>query len=121
MTSEDGIHWGDPYKLSIFGQRVTALKDEDRDFCVVGAYRNTYVPHLYPSEHKLEVSAFEHNLVNDKIEVSIIDWEHPENQYHFGYTGMVRTSPDEYIIAYYIKQNQRNPFIRLAFVKKTKI
>ena len=125
VTSEDGIHWSKPKKLPIFGQRVTALKDEDRDRYVIGAFRNTYIPNIYPFEYelespKLEVSAFEHNLDNDKIEVSKIDWEHPENQYHYGYTGIVRTAPNEYIIAYYIRQNRRNPYVKLAFVEKPK-
>jgi hypothetical protein len=121
VRSEDGIYWSDPHKLPIFGQRVTALKDEDQKGHVVGAYRNTFIPCLYPSEHKLEVSAFEHSVDDNKIKLFKIDWEHPESQYHFGYTGMVRIAPNEYIITYYVKQNEPNPYIKLAFVKKTKI
>jgi hypothetical protein len=121
VTSEDGIHWSKPRKLSIFGQRVTALKDEDRDGYVIGAFRNTYIPYLYPDEHVLDVSAFQHNLDSNRVDLFKIDWEYPRNQYHFGYTGMVRISPNEYIIAYYVKQIEENPFIKLAFVKKTKI
>jgi len=120
VTSEDGIHWTKPQQLPIFGQRVTALKDEDRDGYVVGAYRNTNVPTGFSFNNKLEVTAFEHNIGNGKMKLSKIDWEHPENQYHFGYTGMVRTAPNKYIIAYYVKQKSINPYIKLAHVTKVK-
>lgn len=120
VTSEDGIHWSKPRKLSIFGQRVTALKDEDQKGYVIGAFRNTYIPYLYPDEQMLDVSAFQHNLDSNKLDLFKIDWEYPANQYHFGYTGMVRIAPNQYIIAYYIKQAEENPFIKLAFVSKIK-
>ena len=121
VTSKDGVQWSKPHKLPVFGQRVTALKDEDQEGNVIGAFRNTYIPYLYPSEHVLDVSAFQHNTYRNVIDLYKIDWEYPENQYHFGYTGMVRISPNKYLIAYYIKQTEENPFIKLAFVEKTKI
>ena len=118
VSSNDGICWNEPEKLPIFGQRITALKDEDKKDSIVGAFRNTDPTDLFAP--MLKVSAFEHDIENDEIILSDIDLEYPENQYHFGYTGMVRTNPDEYIIAYYIKNNDGNPYIKLAYISKVK-
>ena len=113
--SKDGVNWSKPYKLPIYGQRVTALKRKDnslikpfkRDY-VVGAYRNT---------DNCKVSIFNHNLKTNRIESCDIDWEHRHNQYNYGYTGMAENK-DEYLVTYYIKQDEANPFIKLAFVSK---
>jgi hypothetical protein len=121
VMSEDGIHWNFPHKLPMFGQRVTALKDEDEDGNIIGAYRDTNLYNSLTLQQRLRVSAFEHNIDARNIDISKIDWEYPENQYHFGYTGMVRIEPNKYIIAYYLKRRAMNPFIKLAYVSKTKI
>ena len=118
-TSKNGIDWNIPKKLSIYGQRVTALKD--RKNIVVGAYRNTArlnIEDNYITPNR-SVSVFEHNLKTNKIKVSDIDWEYPSNQYHFGYTGMVKLNDNSYMVVYYIKQDSNNPFIKLAFVEKS--
>lgn len=120
VTSEDGVYWTEPKKLPFFGQRITALKDDDKKNYTIGTFRDTELPIIYSPSKRIKVSAFEHNLNNDKIKLSKIDWEYPENQYHFGYTGMVRTAPNKYIIAYYVKQNAKNPYIKLAYVSKVK-
>jgi len=120
VTSRDGIYWTEPQEIPIYGQRVTALKDEDKKGMTVGAYRDTYLPKLSLTGAKLKVSAFEHNLNNGEIKRSDIDWEYQRNQYHYGYTGMTRIKPNKYLIAYYVKQKADNPFIKLAFVDKVK-
>jgi sucrose-6-phosphate hydrolase SacC (GH32 family) len=117
VTSKDGIHWSEPHALSIFGQRVTAIRRENK---VIGVYRNTDLPLLYSDTDTYKVSMFEHNLENDEMFISHIDWEYPKNQYHFGYTGIAQVSQDEYLVVYYIQQNAKMPFIKLAFVEKTK-
>jgi len=111
-TSGDGIYWSKPAKLSIFGQRVTAIKDGN---IVIGTYRNSRL-----KGDRCHVSIFEHNVENNKINVNHIDWEYPGNQYHFGYTGIAKVSDDKYLVAYYIRQNADYPFIKLAFVDKVK-
>lgn len=116
--STNGVYWDEPIKLPILGQRVTALRDGEN---VIGAYRNTDLPLIPSSRDKLKVSVFEHNIKKEEISLSEIDWEYPENQYHFGYTGMVKINSDQYIIAYYIKKRADNPFIKLAFVNKTEV
>ena len=118
--SKNGNHWTVPEELPIFGQRVTALKDEDRSKSVIGAYRDTEYDPFKISLPKLKVCVFEHDLKNNTIKTSEIDWEYPNQQYHFGYTGLVRISPNKYIVVYYIKQNSSKPYIKLAFISKVK-
>jgi hypothetical protein len=105
-TSEDGINWSEPRKLSIFGQRVTAILDE-KDI-TVGTYRNT---------DTCTVSIFNHNLKRNRIKTFDIDREYRKNQYHFGYTGLIKIK-NTYLVAYYIKQDEKNPYIKLAFLEK---
>lgn len=106
--SDDGVYWEEPERLSIFGQRVTAIREEDK---VIGAYRNT---------ENCNVSIFEHNLISNQIKSYDIDWEYPKNQYHFGYTGIAKIEKDKYLVVYYIKQDTENPFIKLASVEREK-
>lgn len=120
VTSVDGIYWSRPHALPIFGQRVTAIREKDK---VIGAYRNTDVMFetIDAIPHQVcKVSVFEHDISNDKIDVSHIDWEYAENQYHFGYTGMAKASENLYMVTYYIKQEQDNPYIKLSFIERTK-
>lgn len=127
VTSNDGIYWSKPKKLSIFGQRVTAIKDGDT---VIGTYRNSEIKgdkkkgryrfgEILKGE-KCHVSIFEHNLENYKISFNHIDWEYYDNQYHFGYTGIAKISDNKYLVTYYIMQDAKKPFIKLAFVSKIK-
>jgi len=110
VKSTDGIYWSEPDKLPIFGQRVTAIKEKNK---IIGTYRNT---------DKCNVSIFEHDIDNNKIDVNRIDWEYSKNQYHFGYTGITKVSEDLdlYMVTYYITQKSDMPFIKLAFVEKIK-
>ncbi len=129
VTSNDGIYWTKPKKLPIFGQRVTAIKDDNT---VLGAYRNSEIKGdkekgryrfgEISKKEKCHVSIFEHNVENNKISVSHIDWEYPDNQYHFGYTGIAKVGffNDKYLVAYYIKQNEKKPYIKLATISKVK-
>ncbi len=119
--SRDGVHWNTPYRLSIFGQRITALKYNNKPSrykqiinrfvnhdCVVGAYRNT---------KNCNVSMFHHNLKTNKINSYDIDEEYKHNQYNYGYTGLAE-GKNEYLLTYYIKKETDNPYINLAFVEK---
>ncbi len=106
VRSSDGIQWTKPEKLNIFGQRVTALKYDDKN--VVGAFRNT---------DNINVSLFKHNIKTNKIKFINIDNERPLNQYNYGYTGL-EDNGDEYLLPYYIKKDTDNPYINLAFVRK---
>lgn len=105
-TSEDGIYWSKPYPLNIFGQRPTAMKDVDNVICAI---RNT---------KNCTVSVFSHNIITDKIEDSVVDVEQRMNQYHYGYTGMCKISKNEYFVVYYIRNEEPNPFIKLATINK---
>ena len=112
VKSDDGINWTSPKKISIYGQRVTALRDGKN---VIGAYRDT-------SREDIDnryVSVFEHNLKTDKIEVSNIDCEKPINQYHFGYTGISKLKNNSYLLVYYIKKRKRFPYIKLVVIKRS--
>lgn len=104
-TSQDGIFWGEPKKLPIFGQRVTAIKEEDNT--IIGTYRNTI---------DCKLSLFKENLIDEKISIYDIDWEYPTNLYHFGYTGISKIEDNNYLIVYYSKQNEDNPLIKLATI-----
>ena len=97
-----------PERLSIYGQRVTAIREEDK---IIGTYRNT---------ENCKVSIFEHNLISNQIKSYDIDWEYPKNQYHFGYTGIAKVEKDKYLVIYYVKQDAENPFIKLAFIEREK-
>jgi len=112
VTSKDGINWTIPKRLSIVGQRVTALKDGDN---IIGAYRNTSCEDVF----KRYISMFEHNLKTGRIKTSDIDWERTKNQYHYGYTGMAKVDENSYLVASYIKQKALNPFIKLYFVERS--
>jgi hypothetical protein len=117
VRSKDGMNWGSPEKLPIFGQRVTALRDGDN---IIGAYRDTEAKMNLPFiSGKRHVSIFEHNIESNEVEVSHIDWEYPQNQYHFGYTGLAKLDNDSYLLAYYIKQKEDNPFIKLSFIERS--
>lgn len=108
-SSKDGIHWGKIWPLpNIYGQRVTAIIE---GYDVIGAYRNT---------ESCKISIFEHDIENHNVKSSDIDWEYLENQYHFGYTGIAKVSENQYLVVYYIKQDRKNPFIKLAFVERKK-
>ena len=125
VKSIDGIHWSEPNKLPIFGQRVTAIREGDK---TIGTYRDIDIPlsckdvdiPLIYTDGKYNVSIFEHDINNNKIDIDYIDWEYPENQYHFGYTGIAKVSKDLYMVTYYIRQKNAMPFIKLVFVKKIK-
>jgi hypothetical protein len=106
VRSINGIVWTKPVKLSIFGQRVTALKHSDDR--VVGAFRNT---------NNINVSLFNHDVKKNRIKFINIDEESRHNQYNYGYTGL-EDNGDEYLLPYYIKKNADNPYIKLAFIKK---
>ena len=106
------MNWSEPKELPIYGQRVTALKDSKN--VVLGAYRDTSREDI----DKRYVSIFEHNLKTDKIRVDHIDWEYPINQYHFGYSGFIKTGPKSYLLTYYIKQRSINPYVKLSFLEK---
>lgn len=107
VTSENGIEWSAPARLSIYGQRVTAIKiGEDK---VIGTYRDT-------NTAELTVGMFEHDIMKAEIKKWDIDWEYGYNQYHFGYTGLVKVGEGSYLVVYYIKQDELNPYIKLAFV-----
>jgi hypothetical protein len=105
--SYNGTEWEKPKKLSIFGQRITAIKEGEN---VIGTYRNTGSAML---------SIFEHNLKTNNIQSYDIDWENYKNLYHFGYTGISKLDDNLYLVAYYIKQEQDNPFIKLAVVERS--
>lgn len=106
--SEDGINWSDPEALgNIMGQRVTAIRDDD---IVIGAYRNT---------REICVSLFYHPIGEEnKVERFDIESEYRENLYHFGYTGIIKISKDTFAVAYYIKNDEKSPFIKIAFIKR---
>jgi hypothetical protein len=116
--SKDGIKWSEPSLIPIFGQRITAIKDVEDEDSTIGSYRNTN--YMNDPFLRVSVNMFEHNIKTNDMVISEIDWEYPENQYHFGYTGLAQISKDNYIIAYYIKQREKNPYIKLAFVSKIK-
>ncbi len=105
-TSEDGIYWLPPVCLDIYGQRPTAIYDNKEILC---GYRNT-------KDHK--VSIFVHNLKEDKITNYDVDWEMPENQYHFGYTGLCKCGHNKYALVYYIKNLEKNPFIKISILDR---
>ncbi len=107
VISEDGINWLTPKKLPIYGQRVTAIQADDSD-TIVGAYRNT---------DNCNVSLFRHNLNTDKIKILNIDKDYKRNQYNYGYTGLADNG-NEYLLPYYIKKDEENPYIKLAFISK---
>ena len=104
VLSEDGINWRKPIKLPIFGQRVTAIRDENE---IVGTYRDS---------QNIAVGMFRHDLSKKKIKKVDIDWEYKTNQYHFGYTGLIKIGPNSYIVVNYTKQDEINPYIKLMFV-----
>ena len=106
VKSYDGIYWEDPVELPIFGQRVTAIKEGNIN---IGTFRNT---------KNCTVSIFEHNLESGKIDVCDIDTENFDNLYHFGYTGITKISDNLFFVVYYIKQEEENPFIKLAIVER---
>ncbi len=106
--SEDGINWSDPEALGdIVGQRVTAIRDND---IIIGAYRNT---------KEICVSLFYHPVGEEgKVKRFDIESERRENLYHFGYTGIVKISKDTFALAYYIKNDENSPFIKVAMIKR---
>ena len=107
VSYTDGINWSVPEKLPIFGQRVTALRHNKNE--IVGVYRNT---------DNQQVSLFIHNFKKNKIKkVLDVDGDYRKNQYNYGYTGLVDNG-DEYLLPYYIKKDEENPYINLAFIKK---
>ena len=106
VRSTNGIEWSEPISLPIYGQRVTALKYNN--YKVIGAYRNT---------DNINVSLFKHNLNTNKIEILNIDKDYKNNQYNYGYTGLVENNK-EYLMPYYIQKKADNPYIKLAFIKK---
>jgi len=105
-TSNDGIYWTKPYPLNIYGQRPTAILDGNLVLCAI---RNT---------EDCTVSVFSHNVATDEVKDFTIDSEYRFNQYHCGYTGMCKKSENEYFVAYYIKHEEPNPYIKLATIKK---
>lgn len=122
VKSFDGINWSEPKKLPVFGQRVTAIKEREG---VIGAYRNSdkvYSMGTFtkPPKNICYVSIFEHDVITGEITISHIDEEYASNQYHFGYTGIAKVSDNSYLVVYYIKQDAPWPYIKLAFVEKTK-
>ncbi len=121
VTSSDGIHWSEPKKLPIFGQRVTAIREGSK---IIGTYRNSDITYVEGIDGEITkscyISIFEHDLDSGKIEVSHIEKEHARNQYHCGYTGIAKVGENSYLVVYYIKQNASYPFIKLAFVEKVK-
>jgi len=122
VKSYDGVHWSEPEKLPIFGQRVTAIREGNK---VIGTYRNSDLTRnkgtLYKDpESFCYISIFEHDLDTGEIEVSHIEKEYAHNQYHCGYTGIAKVSKDSYLVTYYIMKDADNPFIKLAFVSKAK-
>ena len=106
--SIDGINWSKPEALGdIIGQRVTAIRDGDM---IIGAYRNT---------RDVKVSLFYHPVgEEDKVKRFDIDSEVRDNLYHFGYTGIVKISKDTFAVAYYIRNDEPSPFIKVAMVKR---
>ncbi len=111
VTSKNGIEWTEPYKLEIFGQRVTALKHPIENYAtqVIGAFRNT---------DNINVSLFVHSLKYNKImNIINIDKEYGRNQYNYGYTGLAENDK-EYLLSYYIQKEEDNPYINLAFISK---
>lgn len=107
--STDGINWSNPEPLgSVLGHRVTAIRDEDM---IIGAFRNTSVPC---------VSLFYHPIGEEKkVKVFKMEKEYDYNLYHFGYTGIVKIDKNRYLVAYYIKREANNPFIKLSFVERS--
>jgi len=107
--SKDGLKWDKPNRLKgIFGQRVTAIRDDDM---IIGAYRNT---------EDIRLSLFYHPVGKErKVKIFDIDQESRYNLYHFGYTGITKTSPNAYIVSYYIKNKAKNPFIKIAFLERS--
>lgn len=107
--SSDGIFWDKPKSLKgVWGQRVTAIKDGDR---IIGSYRNTV---------DKRVSIFTHPInKEDEIKIYDIDQEYDFNLYHFGYTGIVKIAPDSFLVVYYIRNDEKYPFIKLAYLKET--
>ena len=106
--SENGINWSEPEPLGdIIGQRVTSIKDDD---IIIGAYRNT---------RDIKVSLFYYPIgEEEKVEKIDIDKEIRENLYHFGYTGIVKISKNIFAVAYYMQNEEKNPFIKIAFVER---
>ena len=115
VTSTDGIHWTTPNRISILGQRVTAIREGN---IVIGSYRNTCRISEEIDDIKCKMSIFEHNIDSNEIKVSHIDSEYLENQYHFGYSGITKVKNNQYLVTYYIKQDETNPFIKLAFIER---
>lgn len=109
VTSKDGIEWSTPKKLNIFGQRVTARKYDDTR--TMGAFRNTA---------NVNVSLFVHDLKTGKLKTVDIDHDHRQNLYNFGYTGLEYNGED-YLLPYYIKKDEPEPYINLAFIPKKEL
>jgi hypothetical protein len=108
-TSQDGINWSTPEALKVYGQRPSSIL-YDRD-TVLTAFRNT---------NEVSISVMCHNLTEDTINVSQIDFEKQENLYNFGYTGIARISADKFYVVYYIQNEEAMPFIKLSTIEKSK-
>ena len=106
-TSGDGIHWGKPLEFSAYGQRPTAIVDENFVLC---SFRDT--------EH-CSVSLISHEIgkVNNLTTLAV-DYEKRKNQYDFGYTGLTKISKGRYLLVYYIRKDKPNPYIKLAEIRR---
>jgi len=108
-TSVDGYNWSCPKLLPFFGHRIVAIHDEENGK-IVGTYRDT---------ENCSVSIFTHDPsdIDNTFEKAIIEQETTENMYHMGYTGIVKTGTNEYLVVYYTKSDREKPFIKTCKVK----
>ncbi len=107
--SHDGIRWEPKGKLPIYGQRIVCNLYKNRLFAT---YRNT-------KDTKISILTciLDNKGKEKQIETFDIDNELKINLYHCGYTGLVKNNKNEFFVVYYIKQGEKNPFIKMAKLK----
>jgi sucrose-6-phosphate hydrolase SacC (GH32 family) len=105
--SRDGFNWSRNGKIPFYGHRVTAFVENDRLFA---SFRNTKDITLTVITSQLNKSGNEKN-----IEFINIDQEYPKRLFDFGYSGMVKCKDNIYIIVYYIRNDEVNPYIKSCF------
>jgi len=112
--SSDGINWFPKGKLPIQGHRPTALLEKENwgRKRLILSFRNT---------KKYGISVLSATLNRQKIEKNIelinIEEEKEENLFHCGYTGMVKTSENKYLLVYYIQGERKLPLIKSVFLE----
>jgi len=108
-VSTDGISWSLPSAMNVFGQRPSSILYEKN--LTLTAFRNT---------KEVAISVMCHNLQNDTINISNIDFEKEENLYNFGYTGIAKIDDNRFYVVYYIQNEEEFPFIKLSTIERDK-